>query len=51
MTPKDRRDDDDRERFRKLKPLEQIHELEDLMEEVEGEIDDAERKQKYRDRQ
>ena len=45
-TPKDRRDDD--ERFRKLKPLEQVHELEDLVEELENEVDEAERKQTRR---
>ena len=38
----------DDERFRKLNPLEQVHELEDLVEEVEDEIDEAERKQTRR---
>ena len=41
MTPKDRKDD--AERFRKLKPLEQLHELEDLIEKWEDEIAQAER--------
>lgn len=38
MTPKPEQDDD--ERFRKLTPLEQLHELEDLIEEVEAEIEE-----------
>jgi len=46
MTPKGRKDDD--ERFRKLKPLEQVHELEDLIEVVEAEIDERERAEKPR---
>lgn len=41
MTPKNPEDDD--KRFRKLKPLEQIHEVEDLIESIEKKIDDAER--------
>lgn len=38
MTPKPEQDDD--ERFRNLLPLDQLHELEDLIDEVEAEIDE-----------
>jgi hypothetical protein len=45
MTLKERTADD--ERFEELKPLEQVHELEDLVEELEDKIDEAERERKH----
>jgi hypothetical protein len=46
MTPEERRADD--ERFRKVTPPEQIHEVEDLLEELEDAINEAERVRKKR---
>jgi hypothetical protein len=39
---------EDAEQFRKLSPLEQIHALEDFLDEFKEAIDDAEEKQKRR---
>jgi len=39
---------EDAEQFRKLAPLEQLHALEDLIDEFKEAIDDAEEKQKRR---